>query len=202
MVAPSIRITVRPLLYEFRQDPTHAGDIEIARCLDGKHVQTLDIEAWQPINFGATFVARDINFDGFKDIAVLAEFAAKFGSLSYWVYDPGSGTFIQNELTRELSENCLGRDWHGACWKSDSIDFDAAKREITVHYLIGVGQCGSPVDRYRIENGRLRVVHKAVVEMNPESCTVTIWDLVGNEMRVTTVQRFDGNGELLRPRRR
>ena len=61
----------------------------------------------QPLNFGASFHAEDINFDGYLDFSVLTEFAARWGSRSYWVYDPASGLFVQNELTRELSENCL-----------------------------------------------------------------------------------------------
>jgi hypothetical protein len=61
---PEFRITVHPLLYSYKNEPVHAGDIEIARCQDGKQIQTLQIQAWQPINFGATFIAEDINFDG------------------------------------------------------------------------------------------------------------------------------------------
>src|ERR1700690_112075 len=43
-------------------DDTHAGDIEVARCQDGKRLQVLPIAADQPISFGSTFHAEDINF--------------------------------------------------------------------------------------------------------------------------------------------
>jgi hypothetical protein len=194
---PVFRITVRPLLYSYRNESVHAGDIEIARCQDGKRIQTLQIQAWQPINFGATFVAQDINFDSYNDISVLSEFAAKYGSRFYWVYDPRSESFTENALTRQLSENCLGRDWHGGCWKADTIEFNSSKREIKVHYLIGVGECGSPVDRYRVQNGRLVVVHKEVLEMNTQKCTITVSDLTGDKLRVT-VHTFDNKGQPLR----
>lgn len=197
---PEFRITVHPLLYSFQNDPVHAGDIEIARCQDGKQIQTLQIQAWQPINFGATFVAEDINFDGYNDLSVLCEFAAKFSSRSYWVYDPRSESFIENELTHELSENCLGREWHRGCWKANAIEFDSSKREIKAHYLVGVGECGSPMDRYRLQGDRLVVVHKEVLDMNPEKCTITVSDLIGNSMRVMAVHRFDGKGQPLRSR--
>jgi hypothetical protein len=75
-------------------DDGHAGDIEVAHCQDGKPLQVLRVTADQPINFGATFHAEDINFDGYLDFSVLTEFAAKWGSRSYWVYDPASGLFV------------------------------------------------------------------------------------------------------------
>src|SRR4051812_21465578 len=92
--SPAFRITVRPLLLEWRpdlHDPIHAGDIEVASCDNGKTLQSLPIMAWQPINFAATFKAQDIDFDGYLDFSVLAEFATKFGSRSYWVYNAASG---------------------------------------------------------------------------------------------------------------
>jgi hypothetical protein len=176
-------------------DPVHAGDIEVADCQDGNPLQLISIMAWQPINFAATFNAHDINFDGYLDISVLTEFAAKWGSRSYWVYDPVSGLFVQNELTRELGENCLGAEWHGGCWKADSIDFAHQKHEISAHYLVGAGECGSPTDRYRVENNRLIVIHEEILDMKPNGCTLTVSDLIGGSMRVTRIRRFDARGE-------
>ena len=96
---PAFRITVRPLWQlnaglPIIADDGHAGDIEVAHCQDGKPLQVLSVTADQPINFGATFHAEDINFDGYLDFSVLTEFAAKWGSRSYWVYDPASGLFV------------------------------------------------------------------------------------------------------------
>jgi hypothetical protein len=195
---PEFRITVHPLLYSQKNEPVHAGDIEIARCQDGKQIQRLEIRASQSINFGATFVTEDINFDGYNDFSVLSEYAAKYRSRSYWVYDPRSKSFTENVLASELNENCLGREWHGGCWKANTIEFDSINREIKVHYLIGVGKCGSPVDRYRIRDGRLVVAHKEALDMNPNACTITISDLKDSRMRVTAVHRFDGKGQPLR----
>jgi hypothetical protein len=39
---------------------------------------------------------------GYLDFSVLSEFAGKWGSETFWVYDPASGRFAQNALTREL----------------------------------------------------------------------------------------------------
>ena len=190
----AFRITVRPL---WKLDgegravvDTHAGDIEVVRCQDGEPLQVLPITSDQPINFGSTFHAEDINFDGYLDFSVLTEFAAKWGSRSYWVYDPASGLFAENELTRELSENCLGPEWHGGCMKASSIDFDQNKREISANYIPFFAACPPDDyrgDRYRVEDNRLILVHKE--ELSSDNCTLTTSDLIGSTM-VTRVVRY------------
>lgn len=84
---PAFRITVRPFSHEIfkgRQqhgsELIHAGDIEVARCQDGKQLQLLPIMAWQPLDFAPTFHAEDINFDGYLDFFVLTEYAAGGGA--------------------------------------------------------------------------------------------------------------------------
>jgi hypothetical protein len=56
---PVFRITVRPRLTKMTNDPVPAGDIEVARCSDGRRLQLLTIMASQPINFPATFATAD-----------------------------------------------------------------------------------------------------------------------------------------------
>ena len=187
---PAFRITVRSRLRELSDNPVVAGDIEVARCQDGKRLQLLPVMADQPLNFGASFQAEDINFDGYLDFSVLTEFAASFGSRSYWVYDPASGRVVQNALTRELGENCLGSDWHGGCWKGN-IDIDQNTREIRTHYIDGFGPCASDFDgdRYRVKDNRLILIHKE--EVTDDKCKVTVSDLVGGTMRVTEIRRFE-----------
>src|SRR5580658_2980383 len=192
----AFRITVRPL---WKLDgegravvDTHAGDIEVVRCQDGEPLQVLPITSDQPINFGATFHADDINFDGYLDFSVLTEFSAKSGSRSYWVYDPASGLFVENDLTRELSENCLGAAWHRGCWKASHIDFDQIKREVRTDYILPFGPCpqtGLFGDHYSVEDNRLILIHKE--EIAADHCQVTYSDLIGGAMRVTRVLRFD-----------
>ncbi len=193
---PAFRITVRPIWQlnaglPIVADDDHAGDIEVAHCQDGKPLQLLRITADQPINFGATFHAEDINFDGYLDFSVLTEFSAKSGRRWYWVYDPASGLFVENELTRELSENCLGPEWHGGCSQASFINFDQNKREISANYIPGFAACPPNDyrgDRYRVEDNRLILVHKE--ELSADNCTLTFSDLVGGAMRVTQVVRY------------
>jgi hypothetical protein len=182
---PEFRITVRPLLFD-RQSvdssfkAVHGGDIVVARCQDGAQLQVLPIMAWQRINFAAAFHAYDINFDGYLDFAVLTEFGATWGSLSWWVYDPGAGRFIQNEFTSELRKIA-----------SNGADVDPKEREITAHHLVGGGVCGDLPDRYRIEDNRLIHTHEEEIsEAHGSECTVKLWDLVAGSMVVTGSRRY------------
>jgi hypothetical protein len=169
-------------------DESRAGEIEIARCQDGKRLQLLPILSDQPLDFGSTFHSDDINFDGYLDFSVVCEFAASGERRSYWVYDPGSQLFVQNELTHELG------DW----W--ERTDLDPTKHEITRRYFGGaMGGCPNTgegrQERYRVNNNHLLLVHKQDFEVEPQSCTVTESDLIGGTMRVTKVRRFDLQGQ-------
>ena len=220
----AFRITVRPL-WQIKADQeiideTRAGDIEVARCQDGKRLQVLPIAADQEISFGSTFHAEDINFDGYLDFSVVTEFSGANGDIrSYWVYDPGTGIFIQNEFTRELrcGSAAVTSKYGGAEGKSTNygdsigeltraclgaafIDFVPEKREIGRRYFDGaMGGCPNTSqgkgERYRVVNNRLLLIHKQDFELEPEPCTVTEWDLIGGTMRVTKVRRYDAQGQ-------
>jgi hypothetical protein len=173
----------------------HAGEIEVARCSDVKRLQLLPIMAWQPLDFGATFHADDINFDGYLDFSVLTSYAASWGSRSYWVYDPGSGLFVRNQLTLDFGENCFAAA-HGGCWTSYAITFDQKKQEILTHHFgLGNSGCGAGADRYRVDNNRLVLVHEEEITQSgpylPRDCIVTVSDLIGGTMRVSGIRRGD-----------
>jgi hypothetical protein len=108
-----------------------------------------------------------------------------------WVYDPGSGLFVQNELTQELRDK-------------SNVDFDPKKHEITAFFMPSSPMIGcADGDRYRVENNRLILIHKEEVtrstqgSLEPDQpyCTVTVSDLIGGTMRVTGVQRLDAQGK-------
>ena len=195
----AFRITVRPL-WQIKADrviidEARAGEIEVARCQDEKQLQVLPIAADQPISFGSTFHAEDINFDGYLDFSVLTEFSSKSGSRSYWVYDPASGLFVQNELAKELSENCLGAAGRGGCWKSTGIRVDPTKHELSTGYLHGCPGDTAEGDRYTVKDNRLIVIHKEAIQSAANGvCTVTVSDRIDGTMRVTKIKRFDPQG--------
>jgi len=189
----AFRITVRPI-WQIKEadhvviDETRAGEIEVARCEDGKQLQVLPIAADQPMNFGSTFHADDINFDGYLDFSVVCEFAASGARRCHWVYDPGSQLFAQNELTHELA------GW----WGFNEVN--PAKHEITRHFPVtAMAGCPDTVEReeerYRVNNNHLLLIHKQEIMREPQICTVTESDLIGGTMRVTKVRRFDAQGQ-------
>ena len=96
---------------------------------------------------------------------------------SYWVYDPGTGIFIQNEFTHELRcgsvavtskygvSDTTAEIGSGACLVAAFIDFDPEKREIGRRYFDGaMGGCPNTGEgkgeRYRVVNNRLILIHK------------------------------------------
>jgi len=189
---PEFRITVSSLPVDWQSFPSpeyvHAGDIEIADCQGGARLHVLPIMAAQPIDFAGTFFAKDVNFDGYLDISVFAETGGPLwvGSEWWWIYDPRSGRFVQNELTQELHDlgiPNLGRN------------FEDAKHEITYpRFFPLTGACAEGTERwgetsrYRIENNRMILVHDEKLDWGVSNCTLTVSDLVGGEMVVTGVR--------------
>ena len=137
-------------------------------------LQLLTIMASQPINFPATFATSDVNFDGYLDFSVLAEFGGTFGAQSWWIYDPASGRFVQNELTRQLRK--LG---------NNGYHLDPKKHEISIEGLLAV--CPALVDRYRLEGDRLV---ETGCQNSETVCTVTDSDLRDETMHRTGQRRF------------
>jgi len=186
---PAFRITVRSLLRGQSDAPVHAGDIEVTRCSDGRQVQLLAIMASQPIHFARTFRADDVNFDGYLDLSVQQEFGATWERRLWWIYDPASGRFLQNELTRALGQSGHNR-----------YQFDSTKHVIQTENLMA--GCPPLVARYRVENNHLIKVHEEIGRQSIDAgpgrpglpagipCTVTVSDLVDETMRVTQVRRF------------
>ena len=182
----------------------------MARCQDGVPLQVLPITADQPIAFGSTFQAEDLNFDGYLDFSVVTEYSGSGGDIrSYWVYDPRSGIFVQNEFTQELRCGSVEVKHAGACRGAAFLDFDPGKHEISRRYFDGaMGGCPGTGEgegeRYRVVNNRLILIHKQEFELiyqkggSFQFCDVTLSDLVDGTMRVTEVRRFDAQGRRVK----
>jgi hypothetical protein len=140
-----------------------------------------------PYNFAETFQANDIDFDGYLDFSVLQSFGQRCSISSFWVYDPGSGLFVQNELAQKLGESC------------NDIQFDPKKHEIgTPDYGPGAWPWCRGTDLYRVENKRLILIHETAVEFaaqGPHFCLMTNSELIGGTMRVTDAQWYDAQDQ-------
>ncbi len=166
------------------------GDIEVARCQDGKRLQLLPIMGGEPYNFAETFQANDIDFDGYLDFSVLKAFGQRCSNSSFWVYDPSSGLFVQNQLAQKLGESC------------NDIAFDPEKLEIAHARRRSGGAwpwCRG-ADRYRVEDKRLILIYETAVEFGPDAqgahfCLMTNSELVGGTMRVTEAQWYDAQAQ-------
>jgi hypothetical protein len=81
---PALRLTLRRLAPGDANHLVHVADIEVARCSDGRNIQTLPVAGYDQELTAHSLHAEDINFDGYLDIGVLVEYGAKWGSESFW----------------------------------------------------------------------------------------------------------------------
>jgi hypothetical protein len=169
------------------------GWIRIFSCETGALIQSLEVQSLRsPELFLRFFEVRDANFDGYLDIAVLADAGALWGSQSWWVFSPASEKFISNEFTEALSRI------HG-----NGHEFDATRHHIIVPYLLGPGRCNRFQDIYKVEqSSRLVLIHNEGLTptWDPShsyavGCTLTTRELVNGQMQVTKVEHFPVTGQ-------
>ena len=106
--------------------------------------------------------ASDVNFDGYLDISFVREGGAKWGSRDYFLFDPSSGRFIANSLTKELGQI-----------RENGIALDAKTREIRAGFM-GPGTCPGGVNIFRIENARLVQLQAEEVTSEHGHCVRTV----------------------------
>jgi hypothetical protein len=175
--SPAFLITVRSFDVDVKNNESvRTGEIEIARCQDGKRVQILPILAGRAFGFGDNFRTFDINFDGYLDLSVIVEVSSTYVSQAWWIYDPATGKFVQNGLTRGLREVT-----------SNGYRIDEKKHELLANHLMY--GCPALVTRYRIEPNRLLMIHWEEPFQGDE-CVITYHDLVDGRMKVTGKGRF------------
>jgi len=156
------------------------GWIRVFSCETGALVQSLVAETWvSPEMFIRFFEVRDVNFDGYLDIATLREFGAKWGRQTWWVFSPPSETFISNDFT-----NALGQV------SANGLELDQSRHNIIAPHLTNLTGCGASQDVYHVDQGRLVLIHNEKISPRPDGCTLTTLDRVNGQMRVTKVQQF------------
>jgi hypothetical protein len=165
------------------------GWVRVYSCDTGALIQSLEVQSMcGPECFVRWFDVKDVNFDGYADIAVLRDHAALWGSQTWWVFSPASDKFISNDFTKELSRI-----------SGNGLELDASRHNITVPNLFGPGRCSRAKDIYEVEQGsHLVLIHKENLtpRWNPDhtrsaGCTLTTLDRVNGEMKVTKVEHFD-----------
>jgi hypothetical protein len=156
------------------------GWIRVFSCETGALVQSLEVKTgWGgPEFFLRFFEVKDVNFDGYLDLAVLRDGGATWGNQVWWVFSPVSGRFVSNDFTKALSQI-----------DNNGLYLDAVHQNITAyHYSYSEG-CGSTKDIYHVEHhSRLMLVHGEDPEAMGNGCRLTTRDLINGEMRITKVQ--------------
>jgi len=122
------------------------GRVEISRQGEPRPFQTITVTGeGYPVRL--TFSRfEDANFDGYTDLLLGNAGGAKWTGYEVHFYDPGSGTFVQNGLSREMSEHLRG----------NGLRFHRATRKIEVDYLVFGGQKQPVAETYVIEGDHLR----------------------------------------------
>lgn len=156
----------------------HIGGIEISKQGSSSVLQTIEVRSFADVSwFTKTFVAKDVNFDGYLDFAVIDDYGDKWRSNNYRVFDKASGLFITSRLTEDLGKI-----------RSNTLDLNAKSKTINVTYVVtGAGVIG---ETYKIKNGHLFLVGVEKRQKNKAgNWEIVTKKLMGKRMRVTKVQK-------------
>jgi hypothetical protein len=170
---PPYRFVLKPDTSSDEGNPSSdaiIGQVEIFRGNSQVLWQRLMVPGIHSSWLTNSFHSVDVDIDGFPDIAVLYEVAAKWGSHSFWLFEPASGRFVTNALTAALREV-----------RHNGLTFDPAKKELRASQFIGI--CLNSFEVYRIEHGRLVLQESEMHEpRDPGRCLVTIRRRVNGEL--------------------
>jgi hypothetical protein len=180
---PPLKIRVIPAAAS--EDPkAPLGRVEISRQDDLTPFQTITVTG-EGFPLHLTFSEfEDANFDGYTDLLLCNTGGAKWGGYAIYFYDPVSGTFVQNGLSREMSERLQG----------NGVEFDRATGEIRVaHLVFGCPEKVPVSETYVIAGDHLRRTGQEDLERAPEGCyRVTRRILPGGALREVSRQRAPG----------
>ncbi len=123
------------------------GYIEIFRNGEKTPYQRIELDPTLMFatNVPEWFTLRDINFDGFSDIGIIAEAGAKWGSYQYWIFDQTSEQFRITPLTDDLRKLTF-----------NTIQFDSMAKQIMVDNFYN-GITGTKKDTYLYQDGHLHL---------------------------------------------
>jgi hypothetical protein len=157
-----IRLLPAPEPTEASPSPHLIGRVEITHRGETEPFQTLEVTGYgSPAQLVSFSRFEDANFDGYADLLLGNDGGAKWVGYEVYVYDPESGTFVQNQLSHEMSKHLGGL----------SLTFHAATRELVVtHLSFGCqnGFVGS--ETFAIQGSSLRIVEEQDYLLTQEGC--------------------------------
>lgn len=122
---------------------------------------------------------EDVNFDGYLDIAVVTDFGAKWAGFKYWLYDPKTGRYVSNHLTRQLSKLWAGE-----------ILFDRPTRTVSVRNYVFDGVVH---EVFKVNHNHLILLQQERINANedPAKSTVTLLKRIHGKMQVVEVKPLE-----------
>lgn len=150
----------------------HVGRIVISRRGSAAAIQTIELESHLPApDVMKWFDARDINFDGYLDLAVPFDSGAKWMSFTYWCFDKSKGRFATSVLSDELREV-----------RANSIDLDPQVNEIHARHL--GADCPGLHEIFKIVDGHLVLVRDEKYAPEGNGCILSIEKRIEGKMAV------------------
>jgi len=127
------------------RQPHRIGRVEIARQGESKPLQTIEVLGYGSPRDLAHSRFEDVNFDGYADLLLGHDGGAKWEGYEIHLYDPAKGSFVQNGLSREMSEKLTGH----------TLDFYREKKEIVLTHL---RDSSAEIETFVIRDGALKEV--------------------------------------------
>ncbi|HSS48236.1 MAG TPA: hypothetical protein VLX28_04760 [Thermoanaerobaculia bacterium] len=156
-----VRILPESASADARNQPHRIGRVEISRRGESKPFQTFEVTGYDPERLRSFSRSEDANFDGYADLLLCHDGGAKWGGYEIYFYDPKSGFFIQNELSRDMSEHLTG----------NSLDFHRATGEIELTHLpVGCLNGFVASETFVIQGSHLRKTGETVHLRAKEGC--------------------------------
>jgi hypothetical protein len=157
----AVRITPGPPSAKEGTTPYPIGRVEISRQGEPKPFQTLTVTGNSPHDL--TFSRfEDANFDGYADLLLGHDHGAKWEGYEIHFYDPASGRFVENDLSREMSEQLRGQNLY----------FPPATREIELTFLVFGCQDRPVAEKLVIQGSHLRTIERTDRVRTQEGCYV------------------------------
>lgn len=161
-------------------EPHPVGRVEIYRQGRSEPLQTFQVSGYGTPFYLQFSRFEDANFDGYADLLIGNDGGAKWGGYDIYLYDPVSGSFVQSELSREMSEHLRGNE----------ILFHRTG-EIEVDRLVFGCQEKDPVtETYVLKGDHLRRIRQEDLIRGEDGCyKVTRRVLPGGAMREVSRKR-------------
>jgi hypothetical protein len=140
--------------------PHPVAHVEIYRGGEQKPLQTLEVTGHGTPFYLQFSRFEDANFDGYADLLIGNDGGAKWSGYQVFLYDPVSGTFVENALSRELSEHLGGQE----------LEFHPIDREIEVSHLVFGCPSAAVTETFAIEQSHLRQVQRQDLVRERDGC--------------------------------